>query len=283
MLPKEYSWYRWRGAALNNQAGHPDLAAFSVNCPRRAPLQQNDEMQEQFKRFSSKEACSTGAEHAESMKPPHSSDSHDDPYGRFSTSGKSGRTSHSARGDGPYSHSSGFEKFGLDSPDEYRGYDLKRAGIYSIAKLDPSASDDARLNWHYQFQSQLTRLKLDMVYAKGVNSRDDTSFTGPKANADLFTILLDTVSDSSAIITDVRNRFPLHHGRGDGHALGEYLHRHYVPGARGDLTLGVIKAESEWLSFDWSRLASPNVDAASIQRILNEYILLNHRAVAFFP
>ena len=105
-------------------------------------MQQNDEMQEQFKRFSSKEACSTGAEHAESMKPPHSSDAHDDPYGRFSTSGKSGRTPHSARGDGPYSHSYGFEKFGLDSPDEYRGYDLKRAGIYSIAKLDPSASDD---------------------------------------------------------------------------------------------------------------------------------------------
>ena len=49
-------------------------------------MQQNDEMQEQFKRFSSKEACSTGAEHAESMKPPHSSDAHDDPYGRFSTS-----------------------------------------------------------------------------------------------------------------------------------------------------------------------------------------------------
>ena len=91
-------------------------------------------------------------------------------------------------------------------------------------------------------------------------SSDDSSFTGPRANADLFTILLDSVAESPAIITDIRHRFPLVSGRGDGHSLGEYLFRHYVPGARGDLSLGVVKAESDWLSFDWSRLDSPTID-----------------------
>ena len=57
-------------------------------------------------------------------------------------------------------------------------------------------------------------------------------------------MLLESLSSEPSIITDIRRLFLLDsYGRGDGHSLGAYIYRHYIPGGREDSIYAFVKAE----------------------------------------
>ena len=159
----------------------------------------------------------------------------------------------------------------------YAGLDYKKAGVNSIAKLSATGTDDVKLNWLFKIRQQLTSLGFSSLVEFGCTSMDPTHQQGPQANADLFTVLLQSVTEDEAIITDIRRTFHLDSGHGDGVALFSYLVRNYVPGARGDVVLSTVQAEADERKFDFSNLSKKEISAVDVQRVVNSYFSIVSR------